>query len=108
MGDFGAAMADAYEEAGSKLSPDVRHGTHNQFLNVLVRTGMAGWLGWVGFLAACVAHARRLESRLLRVVAAWGWGVLVASCLVEDTLETQAGVLIALLALLPMEGSNDA
>lgn len=108
MGDFGVAMAKAYEEAGSKLAPNVRHGTHNQFLNVLVRTGLAGGLAWVGFLAAGAAGTRRLGSRSSRMAAAWGWGVLVASCLVEDTVETQAGVLIALLALLPLEGPNDA
>ena len=94
VGDTPIAMESAYERLGSNLADGHRHRSHMQHLTWGISTGLIGmilWLGlWLVWLRACMPDNRH---------ALWGGLVLALSCVFEDTLETQAGVILSFLAL---------
>ena len=96
---FGSGTGDAVDEcharlaaAGSQIADTKKH-AHNQYLSFLVAFGL------VGFAVVAIAFVVALRKELLLrvpVVAAFVTMVLV-SCLTEDTLETLAGCVFAVL-----------
>lgn len=91
MGSGGcrAAMQSAYTDCQPQWPVDMRHRPHNQWLSLWIQFGA---LGWALLLLACWSAFRR----------PWGTSgvvILLLSFLFEDTLETQAGVTLAIWVL---------
>lgn len=91
MGSGGsrAAMHRAYEEAEPQWPKDMRHRPHNQWLSVWIQLGI---LGLILLVLAC-------WSAFLCPWGTAGVVVLLSSFFFEDTLETQAGVTLAIWVL---------
>lgn len=90
-GDLPDAFSKAYVETESKLYPEFWKRTHNQYLALWIALGLVGTVLFLVVLfnsSALVSHHSKLA-----------WWMVVISCLAEDTLETQAGVTFAALAL---------
>ncbi|MDA0728979.1 MAG: O-antigen ligase family protein [Bacteroidetes bacterium] len=105
FGDVRSSMASAYQSLNSKLRPEYRHGTHNQWLQWWVG---GGWIALglaCGFLLASLKWLRSLPLDR-RKLGEWGLLVLSLSFLFEDTLHTQAGIAVGTLALMFMVGSK--
>jgi hypothetical protein len=87
-GDVHAAMTAAYAATGSPLSPEWHKRPHNQFITVAVALGI---MGFVIFLVTLV-----YPVKLLRRSLTWLYKpfliTAILSFLLEDTLETQAGL----------------
>lgn len=90
-GDLPDALNLAYVETDSRLQPKFWKRTHNQYLAFWIGCGIVGLLIW---LVALYSSFTSL-STALKVA----WWIVALSCLAEDTLETQAGVTFAALAL---------
>ena len=94
VGDTPVAIENAYASFESKLAEGHRHRAHMQHLTWGISTGLIGmalWLGlWFVWLGSCMPDNRQ---------ALWGGLVLALSCVFEDTLESQAGVIVSFLAL---------
>jgi len=91
MGSGGsrAALHRAYAKDQPQWPKDMRHRPHNQWLSLWIQLGM---LGCILLVLACRSAFR----------CPWGTAgviVLVSSFLFEDTLETQAGVTLAVWVL---------
>ena len=86
------ALQAGYDATGTKLAPQHRHRTHNQHLTWGVTGGLVAVLFWLAFLGSQMWTSRTVKGAL------WGGLVLAISCLFEDTLETQAGAMVAGLA----------
>lgn len=89
-GDVRAALAQAYKEVNSPLTPDFRLRPHNQYLTLWIEAGPIAVMAWLLALA-----------RVWKTPGAWTSAariftlLLAISCLTEDTLETQAGATFA-------------
>ena len=94
VGDVPVAMERAYEDVGSKLAEGHRHRSHNQHLTWGISTGFIGLILWIGLWAVWLRSCMPDNKHAL-----WGGVVLALSCVFEDTLETQAGVILSFLAL---------
>ena len=77
------AMYDIYEP---NLDPQFRLRAHNQFLTFFASFGLLGFLYFIGLFV--LAFAKRGSNYLALAF----YTIAFLSCLVEDTLETQAGV----------------
>lgn len=84
-----SAMQAVYEQGFPDWPEHMRHRPHNQWLSMWLQLG---WLGLVLVVASCLA-ALRCPWGLPGVVILW------VSFLFEDTLETQAGVTLAIWVL---------
>ena len=91
-GDAEMALQEGYEATGTRLASQHRHRTHMQHLTWGVTGGLVGILLWLAFLGSHMWAVRAVKSAL------WGGLVVALSCVFEDTLETQAGVMVAGLA----------
>jgi hypothetical protein len=93
-GDLPDSFEKAYDEVGTRLSPQFRHRTHNQFIAWWIGGGL---IALILFILIFVFSWKRdvRTKRLGRVV----WWVLAISCLAEDTFETQAGITFAVFAI---------
>lgn len=87
-GDMNLAFAAQYEKMQTKLEPDQRWRSHNQYLSILVGFGV---IGFVWFLWALIWPAVRLKR--------WNdyfflvfFTILALSMLTGDTIESQTGV----------------
>ena len=87
-GDMNLAFAAQYERMHTKLEPDQRWRSHNQYLSILVGFGV---IGLVWFLWALIWPAVRLKR--------WNdyfflvfFTILALSMLTGDTIESQTGV----------------
>lgn len=87
-GDVQDAFVIQYEQDVSRLNPNLRKRSHNQFLTMAVTFGLLG-LAW--FLFALL-HAAFMEVRARNYFYATFFVIALSSMLTEDTLETQAGV----------------
>ena len=96
LGGVVEPMHQSYARMNSKLHPNFRHGAHNQHLTVASQSGVVGLILWVTFLFMLARHVFRDNHWPL---LAWGFTVFMLSTCYEDTLETQAGLLVAALAL---------
>ena len=91
-GDAEMALQEGYEATGTRLASQHRHRTHMQHLTWGVTGGLVGILLWLAFLGSHMWAVRAVKGAL------WGGLVVALSCVFEDTLETQAGVMVAGLA----------
>ena len=91
-GDAEAALQAGYDATGTKLASQHRHRAHNQHLTWGVTGGLVAILLWLAFLGTHMWTARTVKGAL------WGGLVVALSCVFEDTLETQAGAMVAGLA----------
>lgn len=87
-GDMPAAFASAYDATDSRLLPENRKRSHNQFLAVAVAFGVAG-LGL--FLMVLLAGLIKNGIKSGNLMYIGFWLIAVLSMLSEDTLETQPG-----------------
>ena len=90
-GDLPDALNRAYVETESRLQQKFWKRTHNQYLAWWIGCGVIGLLIW---LVALYSSFTSLSTALKLA-----WWIVALSCLAEDTLETQAGVTFAALAL---------
>jgi O-antigen ligase len=87
-GDMNIAFTDQYEKMQSKLSPDQRWRSHNQFLSIFIGFGI---FGLVWFLVAILyppIMLRKQDDFFLVVFMI----IAFLSMLTEDTIESQTGV----------------
>lgn len=90
-GDLAEALNLAYVETDSRLQEKFWKRTHNQYLAWWIGCGIIGLIIWLVVLYSSFTSL----SRALKLA----WWIVALSCLTEDTLETQAGVTFAVLAL---------
>lgn len=95
-GDLPDAFHRAYAELDTRLFPQFRHRTHNQFLAWLIAGGIIGLLLFV--LTFIFSWQRDLSTKTNKT-GRIAWWVVVISCLAEDTFETQAGITFAVIAI---------
>ena len=87
-GDIVTAFADYYEETNSKLRPEFRFRSHNQYLAITVAFGVIGLI-WYLFSMLYPVFADKKNRNYLYLVFLF---IMMLSMLTEDTLETQIGV----------------
>jgi len=90
-GDMNDAFDKYYEDTHSKLSPEWRRRSHNQYLSVTVGFGI---FGLFLFLFALLYPAYKL-GKMRQGVFLYFLLILMLSMLTEDTIESQAGVTFA-------------
>lgn len=86
-GDIDDSFADYYENSNSKLLPEYRFRSHNQYLAITVAFGIVG-LVWFVFSMLYPLSDKRNRNYLYLVFLF----IMMFSMLTEDTLETQIGV----------------
>ena len=91
-GDIFDSLNNAYLETESRLSEKFWKRTHNQYLAWWIGCGFVGLALWLLALYGSWNNPGAI-SRL-------AWWIVAISCLTEDTLETQAGVTFAVLAMI--------
>ena len=87
-GDIVDAFANYYEKTNSKLRPEYRLRSHNQYLAITVAFGIVGLI-WFLFSMIYPALADKKNRNYLYLVFLF---IMMISMLTEDTLETQIGV----------------
>ena len=87
-GDIANAFANYYEETNSKLLPENRFRSHNQYLAITVAFGIVGLL-WFLFSMFYPIFADKKNRNYLYLIFIF---IMALSMLTEDTLETQIGV----------------
>lgn len=87
-GDIVDAFANYYEDTNSKLRPEYRFRSHNQYLAITVAFGIVGLL-WFLFSMLYPVFADKKNRNYLYLVFLF---IMMLSMLTEDTLETQIGV----------------
>lgn len=87
-GDIDDAFANYYEETDSKLLPEYRFRSHNQYLAIIVAFGILGLL-WYLFSLLYPVVADKKNRNYLYLVFLF---IMMLSMFTEDTLETQIGV----------------
>jgi len=93
-GDLPDAFDKAYVQLDSKLEPQFRHRTHNQYLAWWVASGIIALILWILVLVASWKRDKEWVA-----IGRLAWWMVAISCLAEDTLETQAGVTFAVFAI---------
>lgn len=86
-GDIRQAFQTAYEELNSKLEPQFRWRTHNQYFSVLATLGIFALL-WFLFALIWPGKLRGMYTDYFYLVF---FCILTLSMLTEDTIENQAG-----------------
>ena len=87
-GDIADAFENYYEETNSKLLPENRFRSHNQYLAITVAFGIIGLL-WFLFSMFYPIFADKKNRNYLYLIFIL---IMALSMLTEDTLETQIGV----------------
>ncbi len=87
-GDLNTAFNKKYNEINSRLSPEVRYRSHNQFLAIFVGFGVFGFLLFLFTLIYPGLQLHKFSNYFYFTF----WLTLIISMLAEDTLETQMGV----------------
>lgn len=88
LGDIKPAFDQMYEETHSKLRPESRHTTHNQYLTTWITSGVFGFIAfllWWGVFFASGMKRKAVEWSCFALIC-------ILSFLNEDTLETQTGL----------------
>lgn len=91
VGDIQEAFDQKYAETQTKLSKENQCRTHNQFLTFGISLGI---LGLVLFVLLLSLFVLQIQSDLAYLGFSF-FLIFVLSCLVEDTLETQMGVIFS-------------
>ena len=86
-GDIADVFANYYEETNSKLLPEYRFRSHNQYLAITVAFGLVGLI-WYLFSLLYPLSEKRNRNYIYLVFLL----IMMLSMLTEDTLETQIGV----------------
>lgn len=86
-GDLDIAFTNAYYDTHSKLEPEYRHRSHNQFLAITIAFGIVGLLVFLFALIYPPLYLNKFKNYYYFIF----FIVAVISFLTEDTLETQAG-----------------
>lgn len=86
-GDIDDVFANYYEETNSKLLPEYRFRSHNQYLAITIAFGVIGLL-WYLFSLIYPLSVKRNRNYLYLMFLL----IMLLSMLTEDTLETQIGV----------------
>lgn len=107
-GDMNIAFQEEYQEMGSKLNPDSRLRTHNQYISIWVGLGLFGFI-WFVFVLFYPPMITKSFYNLFYYIF---FITLTISMLTEDTIETQAGVTFfvvfnSLFLFLYQKGSSD-
>jgi len=87
-GDMNEAFQMQYEKMKSKLAPDQRWRSHNQFLSIMVGFGIFGLLWFIAAIFYPPFLSRRQGDFFIIVLII----IAVLSMMTEDTIETQTGV----------------
>lgn len=87
-GDMNIAFADQYEKMQSKLSPDQRWRSHNQFLSIFVGFGIFGLIWFLAAIFYPPFMLRRQDDFFVAIFLI----IAVLSMITEDTIESQTGV----------------
>ena len=87
-GDVESAMIDQYEKDQSSLELKYRKRTHNQYLSILIAIGL---IGLIVFLFSHFFPFLVINKAILLIYFNFVLIIMISS-LIEDTLETQAGV----------------
>lgn len=87
-GDMNIAFRDQYERMNSKLAPEQRWRSHNQFLSVFVGFGIIGLLWFLISVVYPPVALRRFNDYFFLIF----FIIAVISMIPEDTIESQAGV----------------
>lgn len=87
-GDIADAFANYYEETNSKLLPENRFRSHNQYLAITVAFGVVGLIGFLFSMFYPFFSDKKNRNYLYFVFLF----IMALSMLTEDTLETQIGV----------------
>jgi len=87
-GDMNIAFQVQYEKMHSKLAPDQRWRSHNQFLSIFVGFGIFGLLWFLVALFSPPLMLRRQDDFFVFVFMI----IAMLSMLTEDTIESQTGV----------------
>jgi hypothetical protein len=87
-GDMNAAFQQQYEKMHSKLAPDQRWRSHNQFLSIFVGFGI---LGLIWFLFA-ILYPPIVTGKFNDYFFLVFFIIAILSMIPEDTIESQAGV----------------
>lgn len=91
IGDIQTAFNQQFEDNNSRLHPENRLHSHQQFLTFWIGSGVLGLLLFVCHVVVTLYIALRRNSFLLLVF----WAIITFSYFFEDTLETQVGVTLA-------------
>jgi len=86
-GDMPTAFREQYDKMNSRLAPEFRWRSHNQYLSVFAGFGIFGFLLFV-FTLIWPLSIKRCRTYLYICF----FSVMAVSMLIEDTLESQAGV----------------
>ena len=87
-GDIADAFANYYEETNSKLRPEYRFRSHNQYLAIMVAFGTVGLLCYLFSMFYPLYADKRYRNYIYLVFLF----IMAFSMFTEDTLETQIGV----------------
>lgn len=87
-GDIRDAFNQHYDETESRLKPEWRNRTHNQYLSMGVAFGLLGMLWFILVLIYPLCYSDVRKDFFYIVF----FTIIVSSMLTEDTLETQAGI----------------
>lgn len=87
-GDLQNVFDQAYNDTNSKLLPEYRHRSHNQFLAIAIAFGLVGWLIFMLALIYPAVYLGKFSNYYFFIF----FIIATISFLTEDTLETQAGV----------------
>lgn len=87
-GDLPDAFENYYEESDSKLLPQYRHRSHNQYLSITVGLGIIGLLWFLFTLLYPIIFDKNSRNFLYVTFLL----IMLLSMFTEDTIESQAGV----------------
>ncbi len=87
-GDMPAAFRQAYDRMQSKLLPELRWRSHNQYVSMMVAFGIFGFVWFMFSLFYPAIKSGRLTNDFFLVF----FLLILISMLSEDTIETQIGV----------------
>jgi hypothetical protein len=91
IGDIQHVFNSYYALNNSRLSPENRLHTHQQFLTFWIGSGIVGFILFVLYIVLTLRIAIKHKSYELLVF----WSIITFSYFFEDTLETQVGVTLA-------------
>lgn len=95
-GRLAAQLNQAFDYSSFLIGiPVGRYNTHNEFINQWLSFGLVGFLYFVGFWALHIIQSRRQESLLYSFLIL----LLILTCLTENILSRQHGVLFSTLFL---------